>query len=576
VLEIKHSDGTFESFAYRKDGELMEASNANSTVRLKRNLLGQVTQEQQGDVMVESQYDSLGLRSSVRSSLGAAFEYGRNAMGDVSQVSAGDYQVRFQRDALGLELEREFSGGLRSRWYRNRLGRPEKQETVTGGGFRQRIRTYKWQVNARLQQIDDTQHGVTRFSHDDLGNLAWTEHPDGSMLFRMPDAVGNLFRTKDRTDRKYGRAGQLLQSGRTRYKYDAEGNLIRKIEEGGKEWHYSWNAAGMLSRVTRPDGEAVTFTYDGLGRRLSKTFRGKTTRWVWDGNIPLHEWSERANIKASVKQLALASDANGGHQAEELVTWLFEPGSFAPLAKLTKEASYDIVSDHLGTPLSMHKASGDIAWSADLNGYGEVINLRGKAEDCPFRYPGQYEDVETGLYYNRFRYYDPKEGIYVSQDPIGLLRNNSTLYSYVRELNAKIDPLGLSECGKKERFYRTMSQEHYLELVKTGRLPATRETCISPTRTFSEEGYLGVTVEFELKPGTIAALEGIGVKDRSNFAKGKYENMPVVTKGWTENNAFFKTEKVHSTGIRQTNIGLGQGKALSIFNENIISFIKAS
>jgi uncharacterized protein RhaS with RHS repeats len=78
--------------------------------------------------------------------------------------------------------------------------------------------------------------------------------------------------------------------------------------------------------------------------------------------------------------------------------------------ELTKAASFDIVSDHLGTPLSMHGATGEAVWSADLNGYGEVQNLRGKAEDCPFRFPGQYEDVETGLYYNRFRYYDAREG----------------------------------------------------------------------------------------------------------------------------------------------------------------------
>ncbi|GAA4027321.1 hypothetical protein GCM10022409_09090 [Hymenobacter glaciei] len=38
---------------------------------------------------------------------------------------------------------------------------------------------------------------------------------------------------------------------------------------------------------------------------------------------------------------------------------------------------------------------------------------QGKPQDCPFRYQGQYEDTETGLYYNRFRYYDPKMGMYI-------------------------------------------------------------------------------------------------------------------------------------------------------------------
>jgi RHS repeat-associated protein len=153
---------------------------------------------------------------------------------------------------------------------------------------------------------------------------------------------------------------------------------------------------------------------------------------------------EEAYIVKAAKQLAVEAGANGGHQSAELITWLFEPESFTPLAKLTKEASFDILTDHLGTPLSMHKATGEAVWSADLNAYGQVLNLRGKADDCPFRFPGQYEDVETGLYYNRFRYYDAKEGMYVSQDPIGLL-GGSRLYGYVRNPLIGIDPYGLAE-----------------------------------------------------------------------------------------------------------------------------------
>ena len=56
---------------------------------------------------------------------------------------------------------------------------------------------------------------------------------------------------------------------------------------------------------------------------------------------------------------------------------------------------------------------------------------------------GQYEDAETGLYYNRFRYYDPNAGSYISQDPIGLAGGNPTLYGYAQDTNGWIDPLGL-------------------------------------------------------------------------------------------------------------------------------------
>ena len=200
----------------------------------------------------------------------------------------------------------------------------------------------------------------------------------------------------------------------------------------------------MLNRVVRPDGQAVAFTYDALGRRLSKSFRGRTTRWVWDGDTPLHEWVE-TDLAIQARHTAAQSGTSGGSAlGEEVVTWLFEPNSFAPLAKVVGSRCYDIITDHLGTPLSMHTGSDEAVWSAELNSYGEVMSLRGKAEDCPFRYPGQYEDGETGLYYNRFRYYNPEDGMYISQDPIRLMGNNPNIYAYVKDTNDLVDIFGLS------------------------------------------------------------------------------------------------------------------------------------
>uniref|UniRef100_UPI00262CE043 RHS repeat-associated core domain-containing protein n=1 Tax=uncultured Maribacter sp. TaxID=431308 RepID=UPI00262CE043 len=77
--------------------------------------------------------------------------------------------------------------------------------------------------------------------------------------------------------------------------------------------------------------------------------------------------------------------------------------------------------------------------------YGKVRKFEGRSlTDCPFRYQGQYEDVETGLYYNRFRYYSPDSGTYISQDPIGLDGGISNHYSYSSDSNKLIDIFGLS------------------------------------------------------------------------------------------------------------------------------------
>jgi RHS repeat-associated protein len=91
----------------------------------------------------------------------------------------------------------------------------------------------------------------------------------------------------------------------------------------------------------------------------------------------------------------------------------------------------------------MYDDEGKKTWSAELDIYGRVRTFDGRSlKDCPFRFQGQYEDAETGLYYNRFRYYDPSTGNYLSQDPIGLTGGNR-LYGYVHDSNYWVDVFGL-------------------------------------------------------------------------------------------------------------------------------------
>jgi RHS repeat-associated protein len=426
-----YGDGATETFRYRADGALLEAVNDTVAVALERDQLGRVTQERQGPHTVTSEYDLLGYRVGVTSSLGATVRYTRDLAGNIEQIKAGEWQALFVRDAQGLELQRRLSGGVQVRWKRDALGRPTEQRIRTGNTrVAERVRSYGWQENDRLSSIQDSLHGLTRFEHDAVGNLAATTFADGTRELRLPDAVGNLFRTADQQDRRYGPAGQLLEAKGTRYAYDALGNLSKKILRTGQEWHYSWNSSGHLAEVVRPDGGVVRFQYDALGRRVSKSYKGRVTRWVWDGNKPLHEWSE----------LEIGADKQA---ASEVLTWLFEDGSFAPLAKLQGREQQSILADHLGTPVQMHDRQGQQVWTTELDSYGRVRRQEGETLSCPFRYQGQYQDIETGLYYNRFRYYDPKAGQYISQDPIGLVGGNPSMYGYVKDPNTWLDPLGL-------------------------------------------------------------------------------------------------------------------------------------
>ena len=79
-------------------------------------------------------------------------------------------------------------------------------------------------------------------------------------------------------------------------------------------------------------------------------------------------------------------------------------------------------------------------WTRQLNCYGAI--KKGDSIFVPFLYQGQYADAETGLAYNRFRYYDAEQGNNISQDPIGLAGGNR-YYSYVIDSNIWIDEFGL-------------------------------------------------------------------------------------------------------------------------------------
>ena len=110
-----------------------------------------------------------------------------------------------------------------------------------------------------------------------------------------------------------------------------------------------------------------------------------------------------------------------------------------------QEKFFSIVTDHLGTPLEVYGIDGQRESVLETDAYGKLNKSTStNPHSCPFRYQGQYEDAELELYYNRFRYYDPEIGLYISQDPIGLA-GGDRLYAYVHDTTSWVDILGLEK-----------------------------------------------------------------------------------------------------------------------------------
>ena len=125
----------------------------------------------------------------------------------------------------------------------------------------------------------------------------------------------------------------------------------------------------------------------------------------------------------------------------DVITWVFEDGTFVPTARITDRGSESIVTDYLGTPTQAYNEQGEKIWERELDIYGRV-RKENLTNYIPYLFQGQYVDIETGLCYNKNRYYDPEIGSYISQDPIGLKGGNH-LYGYVHDTNSWIDPKGL-------------------------------------------------------------------------------------------------------------------------------------
>ena len=205
---------------------------------------------------------------------------------------------------------------------------------------------------------------------------------------------------------------------------------------------YKWYGNGMLKSVRTPEGATIRFEYDALDRRTLKETHDTCHRYAWDGNVLLHEWSYSPLEKPQVLTDELGRT---GYDRKEpynnLVTWVYDGNSYTPVAKLTKEDSYSIVQDYLGTPIQALDSKGEMVWDCILDIYRDVQELRGERNFIPFRFQGMYFDEETEPCYVRHRYYSCDTGTFNSQDPIGL-KGGMQLYAYVHDVNSCVDTMG--------------------------------------------------------------------------------------------------------------------------------------
>jgi RHS repeat-associated protein len=407
----------------------------NSEVAYEYDAAGSPVAESSGAFRATSVYDGSGERQSLQTSLGARLVIRRDPDGlpvgyAIGQSPGGAGATVAIYHEYRMETAREFPGGVRLEWVRDAEGRPVTRTVRTRrAGAVERVNTthYEWAGTNLLVAVTESDAGRTEFFHDPRGRLQASRAEDGTVTHRFHDAVGNVYRSAGGTDRIFGPGNRLERADAVTYVRGATGALVERDGPDGV-WKYRWNGAGLLGEVERPDGLRVRFEYDARARRVRKTVLRVTdgaedvvddTRFHWDGALLVHEESTRRG----------------------LITWYWDPTGVL-LAKEQDGQRFFVACDHLGTPAEMFDASGNLVWKMRLDIYGVATFAAGSAEDCPFRWLGQYADEEIALYHTRYRYYDPEAGSFISPDPSGLI-GGTNVFAYVRDVNIEIDPFGL-------------------------------------------------------------------------------------------------------------------------------------
>ncbi|EFL7083102.1 type VI secretion system tube protein TssD [Escherichia coli] len=146
----------------------------------------------------------------------------------------------------------------------------------------------------------------------------------------------------------------------------------------------------------------------------------------------------------------LERELRAGAVSAESEAWLAQCGLTVEQMESQMEAEYIperrlhlYHCDHRGLPQALISPEGETAWCGEYDEWGNQLNEENPHHLYqPYRLPGQQYDEESGLYYNRHRYYDPLQGRYITQDPIGL-KGGINLYTYPLAPIRYTDPLGL-------------------------------------------------------------------------------------------------------------------------------------
>jgi RHS repeat-associated protein len=333
-------------------------------------------------------YDKADRRASMKVGSLSAVTYSYNNANQPTAITQGTSSVGFTYDAAGRPKTLTLPDGI--------------------------VQTYGYDDVNELTSIGYTK-GVST-----LGDLAYGYDAAG----RRTALWGSYGRTglpaATTASASYNPDNQLTSWNGTTLSYDLNGNLT----DSGSQT-FTWNDRNQLTATSTG---SASFSYDGLGRRLSKTVGGTTTKFLYDGANVVQEQNSTNTATAN------------------LLTGLGIDQTFS--RSIVGGATSSLLTDALGSTIALGDANGAVQTSYTYEPFGAVTES-GATNTNSYQFTGRENDGTTGLYFYRARYYSPTFDRFISEDPLGFPGGpDPNVYAYVGNNPISLtDSLGLDGGG---------------------------------------------------------------------------------------------------------------------------------
>jgi RHS repeat-associated protein len=287
--------------------------------------------------------------------------------------------------------------------------------------------SYRYDPSGNLVLSVDSGGGATRYEYDPDDRLIRQTDARGERAFEY-DLSSNLTRTPRHQVITYGAMNVVLSADTEKLEHDERYRLKSHNRPGGKVVNYRYDSLGQLVEVTWNDrSEVWRAAYDGLGRRVWREYAGRRTDFYWDGDRLAAEHAPDGRVRIYVYT-----------NPDALVPFLWLDYENQRADRESGVPFYLYAAPN-GMPVRVEDRAGRQVWHAQG---GDPF---GEMDDPPpvrLRFAGHFFDEDTGLFYNRFRDYDPKLGRYLQPDPWGH-RGGLNLFAYPRNPLSHVDLRGL-------------------------------------------------------------------------------------------------------------------------------------